>query len=91
VGHRAKHDTVLQVRVLHLQFNSTNGPVCRLTAPYSPAPDSDNVQIEPRLRHRAPLVIAKVAAFLALDGSITFALGGSISLHLVAELIVFGK
>jgi hypothetical protein len=28
--------------------------VCRQTAPYSPAPDSDHVQIEPRLRHRTP-------------------------------------
>ena len=26
----------------------------RQTAPYSPAPDSDHVLIEPRLRHRTP-------------------------------------
>ena len=31
VGHRAKHDPVLQVRVLHRRFNSTNGPDGRLS------------------------------------------------------------
>jgi len=27
---------------------------CRQTAPYSPAPDSDHILIERRLRHRTP-------------------------------------
>jgi hypothetical protein len=76
-----------------LSPNETQLPVGRQTAPYSPAPGSDHVQIEPRLRDRTP---SAWMILCTLGGSImlhqwqhSIALGGSITLHRVAELIVF--
>jgi hypothetical protein len=50
----------------------------RLTARYSPAPGSDRVLIEPRLRHRTPSarMIFAHTLVIAEGGSNNFALGG---------------
>jgi hypothetical protein len=71
----------------------------RDSRPYSPAPDSDRALIAPRLRHRTPSAWMrfcthlwpppKVAAFRCTVWQHNFALGGSITLHRVAELIAF--
>jgi hypothetical protein len=50
----------------------------RLTAPYSPAPGSDRVLIEPRLRHRTP------SARMIFAHTLVIAEGGSIPLHWMA-------
>jgi hypothetical protein len=65
----------------------------RQTAPYSPVPDSDLVLIEPRLRHRTPSAWMR---FCTPFGDRQrwqhfVALGGSITLHWVAELIAFSN
>ena len=40
---------------------------CRQTAPYSAVPDSDNVPIKPRLRHRTPSAWMR---FCVVSGSV---------------------
>ena len=66
---------------------------CRLTAPYSLELEPDIVLTEPQPRHRTPpawMILCTPGVSITLHSVAAFHCGaGSITLHWVAELIVF--